>query len=662
MAPTSRRKTGYRKWLQAGVIAWLLGWAGPATAGTAPAAPPIPLTGLATVTSRFVSDPGLEARYLMTEGSGTTLNDSSGNGNTISFGSVTTLPIWTGDSTLNWAVNTSYLTVPSTVQNVTWATVEICGAVPFSTINGNPNPFLNTPIGYGGADPATAIEIGPNYGGGTGSIGYSDKWVGFRQHNGATNQTQGGTLTIDNGCHVIDLVINPTAAQNSAAIYVDGVLSQHTVAYTTDLSNATSGGAWSIGGSSVGTLNFAYQYGGFYGKIVGAQFSSTLPTAPMIAQNDAAWAQLAQIKGVAASYAYGATGAPVTLAGFGESLSWCHGCTSPATQGFLPIAAGLLTTSLGLTTTSIVDGNDSNTGYLMTKRNTNQPSPNSACGIKFHAMSQSGGLKIAVLSDNANSERELAGLLSGLNYWPGAATISAQVSDDFSGLSQCVADLHKDGWKVILADANSANATAPGYPSSDTAVKDVRNPVFRNYWGLTGADAYWNYANDRRLGRDGAALAGETSTDCTLLGGSAGPSFQSDAIHPSVCMFSTQGQQLAAVVMDMVYRQGGTNPYSLASTSYTMALTDLENTITLTGSGAAFALLPCGGLPPGTRMVTLVNGGSAADTIIGGTEYNGGAADQINGAATYSLAAGASKAFKVAFGGDAAGTCSLVAL
>ena len=594
--------------------------------------PAVNLAAINQAEGQFVSS-GLLASYFLTEGSGTTLNDSSGNGNTITLPGANA-PSWNADGSLNWAAKTTVaVPVPSTVQNVGTVEILIGNATP---TNAQVGTWYNYPISYTGAANGVAMNISPEWGGGaSGSEGYAARFLNFQQQSNSMYMR----AVIDSGLHVITMVLNNAGA--SAVSYLDGAPITIT-RNNTYVAMPTSGGNWNLGGGYAGTSNptcFANGFCGYYGKIYGTRFYSGVLTAQQVQQDTGAWLSLAQAKGAVSSPGYGPT-PPVELAVEGESISWGHGLSAPSTMNFETVAASALSTALGYTVTPIVGGSDSNNAYTMAQE----------CLPYFSALGANAtGLKIAVLHDNGNSEKQYAGV-SNINSaaWPGNASIPLQAMATVGAFQACSAALHKQGWLVI-----GGMLVSVGQAGIDASTKDVVQPIRRQYFP-SFMDAVWDETNDPRIGADGAATAGYTSTNCN-----GGPVFQSDYLHPTQCGQQILADQLEAVVMDMLNKRAP-KVYVQSATSYTLALTDLENTISLTGSAASLTLLPCGGLSQGSDLVTLINNGASADTITAGTEYNGGTQDTISGATTYSLAVGSAKSFLVARGTDAAGTCSIV--
>ena len=576
---------------------------------------------------------GLLAAYMLTEGSGTTLNDSSGNGFTTTLPS-SSPPVWTADGGLSFPSGTTPVDINVGLQGV--QTIEFV-YVPTLT-PGAPTDI--TTIGYVGAYPATTFGSLYAYNGGSSSTqGYSAAHPSYMQQEGSTGSTikaNGFSGLLDQSLHVMTYEMPQSSLTN--LIYLDKPVLQATT-YNGIVANATTGGHYQIAPTSPGTLG-CLPYSGCGGKYVlyGMRFYSTVLTTAQIATDNDAWRAFLRSKGTNVDQytAYPASASPINLHCVGESLTWGH----PGGEGTIcGNAATALTTALGATVTASSNGNDSDDAYLIAP----------TCGTLLKGVASPVSTNIALIMTNGNDVRnKLAN--SGVPTYGvtgGPATAYAAAG----GLATCVQADHALGYKVIIGLA-AAQAAATG-TTGDGNEKDVVNPIFRAQ--LSGiADAIWDTATDPRFGADGAATTGAAS-GYTGCGG--GLCYNSDLTHPTTSGYTIMGSQLANVLLGMMNHQSATGIVKPVTTAtYQQTGADLYATDRVTTAGAAITLLPVGGQTPGIPT-TILNASSGLITVAPGTEYQAGPQDTIDGStAAVSVGPGASVTYKTALVSDATGT------
>ena len=609
----------------------------------------------------FAPDTGLQARYLMLEGSGTTLNDKSGKGNNITittsgvisgWAGTITVPTWTSDYGLAFTSGSAYLNVPTAVQAIQTVEVVFANAADWRSTSTQAfaSPTAQQGLtGYGTVSPGPQLLLGTGYTGNSGGdAGFANTYLS--SYSSGQGSAAGYAGAIDNGLHVAVMEINQSSGAMS--VWLDGVpQTQMTPAGTS--APSTSGGNWQLGGLTIGANNNGYGSSGFSGTVYGASYSTSALTQQQISQDYAAWKQIAAYKGAMPKAAYGPKISGPYIHTIGESITWGHGLSNQMTQNFTQVAVSALTSATGTTWTGDAEGNDSASSYTLTGGG----SPQGNCATEFPAIAPGiSGPKFAIFHDNGNAER------GPYNPWPDispttATGIKSMVYRDLSSLGACAKIAQANGWVTILGMEFSSGATGT---SADASQKDASNPLRRQY-ARTYFDAYFDETNDARFGADGAATArGSTSDTSCTLSGTAGPSYQTDYIHPTACGQSVLGQDLTVLLEYLTNTRNGATPDTIASTSSTMLATDAGNTVLLPGAGASYTLQPCGGQMQGENLVTVENNGSLVDTILPGTEPNNGAADLLNGLSTgYALAPGTTATFQVTRGSDAAGTCGI---
>ena len=603
----------------------------------------------------FAPDAGLMASFLLLEGSGTVLHDNSPLHNNISLGTscvsgnwtgTPAVPTWTADGGLQFGTGSAYQCLPASVQNIQTVEISFGSAVQWQDTSQPSNPSPSQPglFGYNGAAPAPSLLLSTGYtGNSVGGQGYATTYVGsYMSGDGSGVSTTG---TVDGGRHTLIMEISPTTGART--IWLDGILQPVLSGSFSNALPATSGGTWSFGGTSLGTFNTGWGQNGYLGVIYGARFSTTALSPQQIAQDTAAWTHKAEYAGSRPPSSYGPTISSPYLFTMGESWTHGYGLPNQQTQAFTWVARNALSAASGVTWKADTDGIDSASAY----------SADTHCRSLFPALALGvHGPKFALFYSNGNDER-------GYNIWPAENTstdagIASTAYHSLSSMGGCAAIARSNGWVTILGTENSSGNGGQG---ADPHQKDITNPIWR-----AGArqyfDMYFDNLNDPRMGADGAATTHSASgdTSCTL-GGTAGPMFQNGAVHASVCGNDVVGQDLALLIRDWIGSHNGTTPDTISATTATMLLADAGNLVQLTGNGATYTLLQCGGQMQGETLVTLKNAGTGTDTILPGAEPDGGPADTMNGGSSgFSLPAGKTASFVVTRGTDAAGTCGIV--
>ena len=585
---------------------------------------------------------GLLVRYLFNEGTGTTLDDVSGNGNNAGFASASSPPTWNANGLGFNGTNTPITLPPAItgVHTIEWVASNAIGAIPTQGVASSP-PYPSM-IGYASGN-GVNVQTSQTYSGTSVGQGYVNKWMQFHQKNasGATDLL----ATIDNAPHVYAMTLDST--NKVISIYKDGVLLGPSITPPAVAAVATSGIIWQIGGSDGACATVSNCY--FNGTHEGYSASTTLETQAQIVQDTHAWQSWLAHEGVVASNAYGPTGIDALTYTFSESLGAGHNLPNPGAQNFTAVATGFLQAAYpNLVWAGIADGADNSLGTEM----------DNSCPQVLSAVGQGVGYKFAVLHTHGNTASTALGQnTTGVIFWPPPInqTLPGQTIQDIMAFSGCTAQASQNGrWQTIVATVEGSNNNA-----ANNLLKDQSNPIIRQIGGNI-VDAVWDPANDPRFGVDGAGAQAGDATGCTPPGGSAGPVHQSDGIHPTVCGATILGNQLAAVEAHLMQRNDP--EYATVAATYPMTLPDLDSYLNTPGGGT-FTLIPCGGLTA-VRVTTLTNTGSSPETVAASHEYDGGIQDLINGAATFSLAAGATKTFRTEFptGSDAiGGPCGFIA-
>jgi len=249
---------------------------------------------------------GLISLYAMTDGSGSTLTDSSGNGNNATLASAGAAPTWVTGG-LHFA-NTQFVSLPSAVNTARTIQIFAVPDVPvYPPLTAQPD---NVTILQGSVAQSIALRMSRFTGdkgyGGTPCMGRTDA---LQQICSATNVA---------GPHLVSWVISAGVSK----IYVDG----NEVVYTTHGSMSSSltliqGGVWQLGGSAIGVNEY------YFGTVFYALFYSTELTPEQIAQNYTAVAAILEKRGVQLNYTLGSSVSNQAVF-VGDSITYGQGATA----------------------------------------------------------------------------------------------------------------------------------------------------------------------------------------------------------------------------------------------------------------------------------------------------------------------------------------------
>ena len=587
---------------------------------------------------------GLMARYLFLEGTGHILNDSSGNGNNISFSDLSIAPEWNADGSLTWnGSTTNYIPVAAAVQNAGTITVIVGNAVEAAAPGATIPISCNVPLGESGIVTAGApylrfcTTFNGSYSGHAYAQGYGTKYITAVQGGQIPNFGYSGP-GIDNGIHVVS--IEPA----TMTVYEDGVkLASNLQRSPAMVASPASGLIYDLGGAR-GEISGL----GYVGRIYGAEFSTTVYSAAQQHRDYIAWNHLNDLKGGRLSPRYGPLKIHTVIElTKGESVAFGHNLPSAASQNFTVIGAMYLHAAYpALTFEGIADGSDAATGFTLAQ----------VAQRQLTALSRT-GVNLVAFHDHANSSSV------GSGAFVGSGVGAPWTVGDTTGAANAMADMA--GESGAVAGANAALPVGASRwlsekwtdesSSGNDALKDVINPLIRNV-GPKLFDAVVDPATDARFGANGASMS--SATNCTLdAGGPKRATFQPDHTHPTLCGQQLLGHMKAAVEA-LTFFNAPFRPDSIAVASYTMWLPYLGRLIRRSATGAALTLMPCDGFLGGTVVIRLVNTGSVPDTIVATTEYNGGARDLVDGSATISLPADRRPRSLIArFAGDTTGGC-----
>ncbi len=586
---------------------------------------------------------GLLERLFFNETSGTRLNDSSGNG------CAATIP--PGGPTLSngglsfTAGKTAAVPLPACVTGVKTIEVVVAGGVLTPRVFGAPlRDGYPTMLGYA-AGAGVSLQAAQTYAGVSAQQGYGTHWLQYHQ-SGARTQTL--AAAIDNGLHVVGLVMDP--AGPAIRVYLDGVRQGYTLAPAAAAAISLSGITWELGGSTA-TSGCTVTNCGWGGGIYGAAFSATAYSAAQMAQDSAAWHYAMQAKGVSSSRAFGLQTAQEVILGGDESVGSGHGLSNQATMNFEYLAArGMNAAYPTEHWFGIANGADNGNGYDIALD----------CPVEANAVEQGATLKFFVFNAHANTASEGTGAYAtGNTTYPGLAGATDRrnyiavaqeaAARDVQALRNCMGEA--PGWHGIIATAIGGPAVASGAIDYDPIVRQPYNATIRTLAAAAGLIVF-DPANETRFGADQAGASAAAAAGC-----SGGPCYQTrDDNHPTIAGQTVLADELEAVIAD--WRQSRKPRTATEPAALIMENPDIAGYFR---TGHAVTLRPCGGLPNGTRMATIQNTGDAAITISTSDEYLGRTLDQIDGAPTYDLPAGAQRSFRVMWDGVAGDECGFTA-
>lgn len=509
---------------------------------------------------------GLIGQWAFTDGSGTTLTDSSGAGNNGTF--CGTPPAWisVGSGPMGLAFTSpTCVTLPAAVNAArTWILVTAFDP-------GNGNAYM-APIS-GNSVPATswgglfASFNGGFVGGGTSGF-FSGPQPSGNFNYGIADWNAGAPLvsTIESpaGTNIITWELGLVADSTLDAIYVNNTLPPYGPLQPALYANASatghsaglqSAGTYQFGGSATGQLIAAVPT--YYtGVIYYALAYSTYLTTAQIVQNYAAITSIMNQRGVTLNHATGTSlggGAPVPLinnqnqlVAVGDSITFGLTTTTNYLQ-YTKFTSGGVWQWVNLGLPSVQDVN------LLLDRFAIQPDsffqPSAANNVIVNWL----GINDMVLGSKTAAQQ--MALLGGV----------VKADSRFYGVNR---------FKTILVDA-------PDRTGQDAA-KNAFNALERSNW-RTLADGFVDVASDPSLGADGAG---------------ASTTFFTDGTHPTI---NAQANNVAPLIQRAVNRLYGNQDWTTATT-YTVAA--LAATATTAGSEA-------------TNTITLTFGATPANCQVG---------------------------------------------
>jgi hypothetical protein len=390
---------------------------------------------------------GLIAEYRLTEGSGTTITDFSGNGNTGTFGAAGAAPTWvsgTGGLSFNGG---QYVTLPVAVSNPHTVMVFFTSVL---TIAEGSNDF---PL-IGAADSSSAIML-QNFGNtGLGVNSYAGLLSGAR----ITTFAGGAYVTITrnawNGTGLLTYVLDAT----TDVVYINGQLASNTYVAGGTYNRATA--AYLLGGSS-GSLNY------LVGKIYYAAFYNRELTSAEVAANSQYIANAVAARGVTGQMSPDLGHTNSVLVADGDSITVGY-------NGLVPYTGG------PFTLTNASQWRINNTGQSGATFSGANPLETYA-QFSVDPLYHPGSYQNVVI------------------IWAGSNDVNGlSASAVMGGLTQYCKDRHTKGWKVIAATMVSR--------SGQDANKNTYNTLIRQNWS-TFADGLADIAADPLLGADGASAS-----------------------------------------------------------------------------------------------------------------------------------------------------------
>jgi hypothetical protein len=563
--------------------------------------------------------------FLLTEGTGSLVTDAIGGATAAPVTGATVT--WTSDYGLSFAGasnNRWQATGITTFQDVgaCWIT-----KAPIS------QKSANIAAAYGGTASSSFPEVTlgslTTWNTSLNSAAGTSDFAGF--HILPTTATDTGSTTpVSAGrLHCLELSMTPAATVQE---YVDGVLVTNSAVAVTAPA-ALSGGYLEFGGSILGYVNCLSTSCGFNGTLYEVWTGSTGSTAQQAWQNWANSKKVLQAKGVnidQAIYTNAGNGAqntaalPVQIIGFGESVTWGHGLTTPTTQNYSVIAA---TAVNGGSAFGKGHGADSNTAYIMHGNLANLTA-------EFSPVASN----VAVLFSNANDCKQSSGTVTGYTYAANVPNAAA------SGLIADAKSLQALGWTVLVA-----TGTSGAYGSADVG-KDACNPVLRQR-AIQAGIPLWDIASDPRFGADGADTASGGATAC-----SSGACYQGDHIHPTIAAQAIMGANLAVAVNHILYSAPA------STTAATYAMTGMEAPLSTNPSTASqtITLPDCIGLTG--QSFSIVNAQATGSNTVTLSPVSTITTELINGKATY-LVPNASTVTVTAYNlGDTTAGCGWLAV
>ena len=506
------------------------------------------------------------------------------------------------------------------------------------------NPSLtspNIPAAYvttANSSPEAFIGLYPGWNayGPTATVGNYDTYPGYEIIPGYANGT-GYTNEINSQVHVLLLALSPNSG--TTTLYVDGLAASNAFNPNLLKTGALSGGFLEFLGTTLGYQNANYTYSG---KMYAVATYSTTPTAATALQSYQAQVALytANKSGASSQDAFSTKfnqpQQPVVLVTQGESITWGHGLSAPATQNFTYYASKLINSGANA---YIANGRDGNNAYVMGQ------------GVStFDLFYSPAGKNVALLFSNANDCKNGGTAPTDPGY------LQAIAQGAVTDLQAETAALHtrtpSNPWIVIWATGTSGNY-GTGDAGKNGCNAAIRTAALHATPGASTPDALFDLATDAWWGQDGADKTSANATVC-----SGGPVYLSDNTHLTACGQSVVGQFYSTLVNRLL------NPTKPTVSSSTYTMTGQETAISLdpSANSQTITLVDCVGLTG--QAVSLSNvqavGATTVTIVPAASPMPAGnyVAETIGGASSMTLPNNSSLTLTAVAGQDALAGCT----
>lgn len=522
-----------------------------------------------------IDSTNMTLQWLMTEGTGTTVADNSGNGNN---GTFITGPTWSGQF-INFASNSGGITLPAGV--TTFRRLDFGILIPSAQPGGqqsgdfinygdtpafptNPSPFCGTNSTML-CLVASGTLLNSSVTGGWSSNRVSNMFYAYQPSNGSVPLNG-----ISTGWHAVTWLCGSSSDGTYDTIYVDGtkqVMSSQTRACPTGPT-----GTYTLGGDSHLTGTFYRGQMGYFAV------KSATGTDQSIYKDGQAILQFLLAKGAQVGISSRAGYRTPTLVCFGDSR----------TNGYLsnqPLC------------TSVAAASSFTSGWSTISYGSN--------GLTAADAAQE--IKTTVASTVPKTGRSVVSPLLGVNDATGTCTSVNWIASE---LQRMIADIHDLGAQVIIGTEVSANG-------KDTCLQQETAAIRAN-WQALKADAMVDYA-------DGVMGATGAYTNLTY--------YQPDGIHWTVAGTNYNGTLLANVHAELV-GSSSTNFYPISTTTYQMLPADGFVRATVAGA-ATWTLVDCTGF---SKRRTIINPTAFAITVnpsTGSQTIDGNASKNLAAGATW---------------------------
>lgn len=510
----------------------------------------------------------LQNLFPLTECKGNTVTDIIGGQTATVYSGQAT---WSADCALTTPANATHPTNRFQAKGITsflGLEVVILPSNPSITSPNIPAAYVTSSSSF----PEALIGLYPGWNawGPTATVGNYTTYPGYQITPNYTTGT-GYTNEINSQVHVLLLALSPNSGKTM--LYVDGVAALNPFNPTLLQNSALAGGFLEFFGTALGYQNANYPYSG---KLYAVATYSTTPTAATALQSyQAQLAMYSANKSGAVSQDISSTKfnvplQPVVLATQGESITWGHGLSAPATQNYTYYASKLIN---GGANAYIANGRDGNNAYVMGQ------------GVStFDLFYSATGKNIALLFPNANDCKN-GGTAPIDPAYPKAIPQGA-VADLEAETVALHTKYPTNPWVVIWATGTSGN-----YGNGDTG-KDSCNAAMRTAAlsampGASTPDALFDIATDAWWGQDGADKTSANAVVC-----SGGPVYLSDDTHLTACAQSVVGQFYSTLVNRLL---SPTTP-TVSSPTYTMTGQETALSLDPSANSQTITLVDCIGL------------------------------------------------------------------